>query len=55
MDTRMKELNADVFDYSINDSQELYIPSDVSADDTEFVTVDQERLIHSFELGLLFE
>ena len=53
MDTRMKELN--VFDYALQDSQELYIPSDVSADDTEFVTVDQERLIHSFELGLLIE
>ena len=51
----MKELNVDVFSYALNDSKELYIPSDVSAGDTEFVTAEQERLIHSFELGLLIE
>ena len=53
MDTKMKELN--VFDYALQDSQELYIPSDISADESELLTSEQEPLIHSFELGLLFE
>ena len=51
----MKEFNVNVFDYALEDSKELYFTSVFSADDTEQFVLEQEQLIHSFELGVLAE
>lgn len=51
----MKELNVNVLEYALEDEKELYVTSVFSADDTEQFAFEQEQLIRSFELGVLFE
>ena len=53
--SRMKELNANVLNYALEDEKEYYVTSVLSADGTEQFSFEQEQLIHSFELGVLIE